>query len=166
MANIAIFGTLQNVTDGAIAEGTQIVGGRMSVATIAERDAIPASVLKDGTEVYVTETKLTYRWDDMTKEFKSTVSDGNGVIVTVTTEGLSWGNMGPSFAPYNKYVHIPIPDDWPAISNDTVVELFNDQPTLFVKHGFAINMVFTTYLSLVSIGVPESPVTFTIRIGG
>lgn len=69
MANIAIFGTLQNVTNGVLAEGTQIVGGRMSVATIAERDAIPAGVLKDGTEVYVTETKLTYRWNAEKSEF-------------------------------------------------------------------------------------------------
>lgn len=91
MANIAIFGTLQNVTDGAIAEGTQIVGGRMSVATIEERDAIPAGVLKDGTEVYVTETELTYRWNAASSVFEKvtysqlpepTASD-NGKIVSV-----------------------------------------------------------------------------------
>ena len=35
MANISIFGTLENVTDGALAQGTQIVGGKMSVETIA-----------------------------------------------------------------------------------------------------------------------------------
>lgn len=91
MANISIFGTFQNVTDGALAEGTQIVGGRMSVATIAERDAIPESVRKDGTEVYVTETKLTYRWNAVSEAFEKvtysqlpepTASD-NGKIVSV-----------------------------------------------------------------------------------
>lgn len=70
MANISIFGTLENVTDGALAQGTQIVGGKMSVATIAERDAIPAIVRKDGTEVYVTATKLTYRWNAAANAFE------------------------------------------------------------------------------------------------
>ena len=70
MSNISIFGTLENVTDGALAKGTQIVGGRMSVATIAERDAIPAIVRKDGTEVYVTATKLTYRWNAAANAFE------------------------------------------------------------------------------------------------
>lgn len=70
MSNISIFGTLENVTDGALAKGTQIVGGKMSVATIAERDAIPESVRKDGTEVYVTETKLTYRWNAASDAFE------------------------------------------------------------------------------------------------
>ena len=91
MANIAIFGTLQNVTDGAIAEGTQIVGGRMSVATIEERDAIPAGVLKDGTEVYVTETELTYRWNAANSAFEKVTysqlpeptEEDNGKLVSV-----------------------------------------------------------------------------------
>lgn len=97
MANISIFGTLQNVTSGALAEGTQIVGGRMSVATIAERDAIPADVLKDGTEVYVTATKLTYRWNAASSAFEKvtysqlpepTASD-NGKIVSVEDGGYA-----------------------------------------------------------------------------
>lgn len=102
MANISIFGTLQNVTNGALAEGTQIVGGRMSVATIAERDAIPADVLKDGTEVYVTATKLTYRWNAAANAFEKvtysqlpepTASD-NGKIVSV--ESGTYGLVSPN----------------------------------------------------------------------
>lgn len=81
MSNISIFGTLENVTDGALAKGTQIVGGRMSVATIAERDAIPESVRKDGTEVYVTATKLTYRWNAAANAFEEAITNG--------AEGLS-----------------------------------------------------------------------------
>lgn len=81
MSNISIFGTLENVTDGALAKGTQIAGGRMSVATIAERDAIPESVRKDGTEVYVTATKLTYRWNAAANAFEEAITNG--------AEGLS-----------------------------------------------------------------------------
>ena len=101
MANISIFGTLENVTDGALAKGTQIVGGKMSVATIAERDAIPESVRKDGTEVYVTETKLTYRWNAAADAFEKvtysqlpepTTAD-NGKIVRVIDGEYSLVNL-------------------------------------------------------------------------
>lgn len=101
MSNISIFGTLENVTDGALAKGTQIVGGRMSVATIAERDAIPEAVLKDGTEVYVTATKLTYRWNAASEAFEKvtysqlpepTTAD-NGKVVRVIDGEYSLVNL-------------------------------------------------------------------------
>ena len=69
---------------------------------------------------------------------------------------------------YAPYTHGTIVSIAATIGENTKVKLYNDNPVLFAKYGFAINEVVaaTGAVYIGSIGLPEQDVTFTIGIGG
>lgn len=85
-----------------------------------------------------------------------------GVTLTVTIRPQGWSALADS-SPYN-YQHTAI---LPGVSNDGSLELVNDNPVLFAKHGFAIAGVTLSSSSfanvtIYSIGVPDDTVALNI----
>lgn len=52
------------------------------------------------------------------------------------------------------------------LTNETIVELLNDDAVLFATYGFSIGGVASQVVTIYSIGEPESAVSISIRIGG
>lgn len=89
-----IAGILQpGTTLGYVVEGKYVQGGLIVVQTLQERDALVNSgtqALVNGTPIYVSSTKTTYRYNADTKLFTSEptfVEDENGVLNIVGEDG-------------------------------------------------------------------------------
>lgn len=85
-----------------------------------------------------------------------------GVTSTITIRSHNWSALADS-SPYN-YQHTAI---FPDVSNDSSLELVNNNPVLFAKHGFAIAGVTLSSSSIAnvtiySIGVPDDTVALNI----
>ena len=91
-------------------------------------------------------------------------SGSNVVIENPVVPAAYWQELDS--ATYAPYTHGTIVSIAATIGQNTRVKLFNDNPVLFAKHGFAINAVVeaTGAVYIGSIGLPEQDITFTIGI--
>ena len=84
-----------------------------------------------------------------------------GTTLSLAIDPASWSDE-LSIDPYTKSIEIA----WiMPLTNDSVVELINDDPVNFAKYGFAIQSVNTStnMIKVISIGVPDTFVSLTIN---
>ena len=89
-------------------------------------------------------------------------ASASGIVETATVSTSGWGSLSAAL-PYTYYTTITVQT---TLTENTVVELINDNAKLFAKHGFAIGSITAQGVIVVySIGCPENTVQFTFRIG-
>ena len=88
--------------------------------------------------------------------------EDKGTTISLVINPASWSDeLG--IDPYTKSVEIA----WMMpLTNDSVVELINDDPVNFAKYGFAIQSVNTStnIIKVISIGAPDTFVSLTINV--
>lgn len=79
-----------------------------------------------------------------------------------TIESASWTSLSGQ-TPYTYSATITLTTD---IYDDSIVELINNQPTLFATYGFAIGSISGQVATIYSIGQPSESVTLTLEVTG
>ena len=87
-------------------------------------------------------------------------NDPQGTVETFTISSWTADN---TIAPYTYKANITIQS---TLSAQSIVELINDDATLFATYGFAIGSIASQVATIYSIGEPSSSVSLSVRIGG
>ena len=82
---------------------------------------------------------------------------------TASVTASSWSALSSS-DPYDYSTTLYVPPSSATITNDSDVELINDNAVLFANYGFAIGAVSGQNVTIYSIGQPSSSVTFKINV--
>ena len=79
-----------------------------------------------------------------------------------TIESASWTSLSGQ-TPYTYSATITLTT---ALDLNSIVELINNQPTLFATYGFAIGSISGQVATIYSIGQPSTSVTLTVGVTG
>lgn len=79
---------------------------------------------------------------------------------TILIESTSWSTLSDS-SPYTYQAQVTLTT---TLSENSVVELINNQPILFATYGFAIASISGQVVTLYSIGQPSEDVTLTLGV--
>lgn len=84
----------------------------------------------------------------------------SGVVETFAVS--SWTADG-TIAPFTYKATVTLQT---TLTNETIVELLNDDAVLFATYGFSIGSIASQVVTIYSVGQPSSSVSLSIRIGG
>lgn len=83
-------------------------------------------------------------------------------LATVTISPTQWASLnGNAKFKWTASATVSV-----SISNDTIVELLNDNPTLFATYGIQIASADSTTIVFYAIAKPENDISLKILIGG
>lgn len=131
---------------------------------------VPADLVQDnlfvaGQGIYQLEIgKCTYRTDGTLTNVVRTVPilSGDGLIIEQhTVQVTEWQALSTEKDPYTFAANFTTQH---TINARSIIELYNDNPVLFAKYGFAINAVNEQTVTVYSIGKPESVITLMLGI--
>lgn len=105
-----------------------------------------------------------YDLEEAVEDLEDAISDSSNtplpVYESVTIPVSDWVELTSS-SPYTHVVSVTLP----SATNDAIsVELLNNQPVLFAKHGFAINNISDGIAVIYCINKPESDVTLKFEV--
>ena len=132
---------------------------RLQLTAESGPDSTVFDVTVDSGPLDLVQTKGSSTTKVMSQNAVSTMAIGTNESSTITTS--SWTVL-PSSLPYTYQVTIT---PTYTLTANTFVELKNDAPVLFAKHGFAIASldVANNHVTLYSIGVPDASVTLAFN---
>jgi len=101
-------------------------------------------------------------YDGQTAHDAATVGQAVGDTETYTVATSDWTALASS-TPYTYSATVTATH---TIGNNTIVELYNDNPVLFATNGFAVGSVSGQSVVLYSIGVPSASVSLKVNYKG